>query len=363
MKNVILNSIISIFLVIGFSTYVFASGAPQVKTKNPVLNNPTGVTIKTVNSKSFRTPEGIAISSDGDIWVANWSNDTVTELNNDYKVIGSYNVGHVFGWNHRNPQNIAIDASGNIWVSNGDATISELSPTGAFLKNLNSGTWSNDIVISPGGLIWALAIYNNKTWLDEITPQGEIVGKYIIGVRNPRIIGNQNVIPHNIAIDANGNIWATTDNAVVNVNMSANTILKHPAGLIPWGIAIAPSGNIFIADHGSGGWLGTPGHSIMELNPEGAIFSSITTGKFPKQIAIDTDGDIWVTNQGTNSVTKYSPQGLVLGSYHVGKTPWGIAIAHNGDVIVSDKGSNTLTIIKGAETTPEYFPYSGPQWP
>lgn len=353
-----------LFLAPIFSINVFADGIHQPNSNNSArqlkakilnllskikkMNGADGhVTVQTITSKSFHNPEGIAIASNSNIWVANNGNGTVAELNKNYKVIGSFRSGNL-------PENIAIDISGDIWVVNGGGNISELSPQGVFLQSFDTGAFSYDIAISPGGLIWVTSTLNNSTALLELTPQGDIVNRYVIG----DVLGG----PHNIAIDSFGNIWITKENpsVILNLNLQTNSITTHPAGSNPWGIAISPDGNPFVVDNGV--WL-SPGRSVVEFSPQGVIFGIYPVGIYPKQIAIDTDGDIWVTNQGANSVTKLSPQGMDLGTYHVGKSPWGIAIAHNGDVIVSNKEANTLTVIKGAETTPGYFPYQGPQWP
>ena len=64
-------------------------------------------------------PEGIAIDSSGNVWVANDGNGTigtasgdsnVTELNSSGTTIGTYIVGI-------NPIAIAIDTKGNVWVA------------------------------------------------------------------------------------------------------------------------------------------------------------------------------------------------------------------------------------------------------
>ena len=70
-------------------------------------------------------PDGIAIDSSGDVWVANQEGSNVTELSSSGTTIGTYTVGSgtpsVSG-----PGGIAIDASGNVWVADGEGTVTEL---------------------------------------------------------------------------------------------------------------------------------------------------------------------------------------------------------------------------------------------
>ncbi|MCL5277256.1 MAG: hypothetical protein M1517_05720, partial [Deltaproteobacteria bacterium] len=83
-------------------------------------------------------------------------------------------------------------------------------------------------------------------------------------------------------------------------------------------------------------------------------------------------GDVWVANF-TGSVTALYPTDGTMSSYYVGGTPLGIAIDSKGNVWVTDTGGGFLfnspssngSVIEliGAAKGPQYFPYTGPQWP
>jgi streptogramin lyase len=104
-------------------------------------------------------------------------------------------------------------------------------------------------------------------------------------------------------------------------------------------------------------------------------------GILPEIVAVDSGGNIWVANgynrgSGTgpasSSVTELNSSGATINTYATGNQPYGIAIDKSGNVWVTNYGDGTpgtaltnsnLQEYVGAAKGPQYFPYSGPQWP
>jgi hypothetical protein len=119
----------------------------------------------------------------------------------------------------------------------------------------------------------------------------------------------------------------------------------------PEGLAIDGSGNVWLADQDPDG--------ICEFSPLGvpAASSGYTGGGLasPWDVAIDSLGDVWVTNEYGNSdtsgsVSEFSSTGSVLSNAGMyGFTggqlslPWGIAIDSNDNVWIADGNPNTTT--------------------
>jgi streptogramin lyase len=59
-------------------------------------------------------PNGLAVDQLGNIWVANYFSDSVTELSNS----GSIVLTGAMGGGLKHPQGIAIDGAGTVWVAN-----------------------------------------------------------------------------------------------------------------------------------------------------------------------------------------------------------------------------------------------------
>jgi tripartite motif-containing protein 71 len=90
--------------------------------------------------------------------------------------------------------------------------------------------------------------------------------------------------------------------------------------------------------------VGTEDTPPQDANQFGAESSVLDR---PVSDAIDSSGDIWVTDSGNNRIVKFSPTGTLIGAYgtygpEAGEMidPWGIAINRNtGNVYVADQGN------------------------
>jgi streptogramin lyase len=159
-----------------------------------------------------------------------------------------------------------------------------------------------------------------------------------------------------IAIDASGNAWftggkITTTGAVVGFNcLDALGNNDHCGLSYPEGIAIDASGNIWVSNSNPANQSG-----VVELNSSGNpvylncisvpcrdIMQGYTGGGIydPYGIAIDTSGNVWVTNPGNWTLSELNKAGAgVSGSPFaenydgVAASPFGIAIDSSGAFI------------------------------
>ena len=284
-------------------------------------------------------PQGIAIDSSGNVWVTNTNSNNVAELSPTGVTITTVTVGTY-------PHGIAIDASGNVWVTNngGSCNVTELSSAGATNGTYPVGSGPEGIAIDASGNVWVANYYSDN--VTELSPTGTTITTVTVGTN-----------PQGIAIDSSGNVWVTNwgSNNVTELSPTGTTLGPYAVGGNPWGIAIDTSGNVWVANVST--------NNVTELSPIGATITTVTVGTYPRGIAIDASGNVWVTNNGSNNVTELSPTGTTLGTYAVGSGPVGIAIDASGNVWVANGGSNNVTELMGITTGPQYFPYTGPQFP
>jgi hypothetical protein len=189
--------------------------------------------------------------------------------------------------------------------------------------------------------------------------------------------GSEFGYPEYLAVDASGNVWVTNSqpycciwgevsefsNTGVNIN---NTQYFGFGMSYPMGIAIDATGNVWTANLGGSGYSGTISKLSSTgaiLNPTGISGSGYTAGGLTAGfgIAIDTSGNVWAGNSGSNSLNslpndnghgtslvELSSSGTVL-SGASGFTgggingPLGVAIDPAGHVWTANSGNWTIS--------------------
>ena len=276
-------------------------------------------------------PQFVAFDKDGNFYVSNECNDTITiyakgSIGAPFAVIGGSNTGF------NQPEGIAVDpANGTIYVANG------------FTDAL--------FVFPPLG---------SSTGLLNEAPTATIVG----GLTT--MAG-----PLGVALDSDRNIYVTAnDHGVLifpPVGSATGTLNEAPTASIvgsntgiglPVGVTLDPSNNIYVSN-GVGVSIFPPlGASTGPLNeaPTAAIEGSLTSEASPYIVALDSNLNIYLTNGGSQGVapkvTVYPPLGGSTGTLNEKPTatitgsntgltmPYGIALDSSNKIYVADKTSS-----------------------
>jgi hypothetical protein len=212
---------------------------------------------------------------------------------------------------------------------------------------------------------------NNNCWVDKFDSNANFLlqyGQCLVnnGLIGPGVFDNTSLV----ATDAAGNVWVPSADffymqkydssgnfqsiiCMAQVSgISVNCPMVTPFNVQPQGIAIDTLGNIWVSNPNSG--IAPP---LIKFDGTGKYLTTIGSwgsgnGQFnvnvPSRIelAFDAHGDIYVTDPGNNRVQKFDSQGNYLsqfGSPGTGNGQFngatGIAIDASGNVYVTDAGN------------------------
>jgi NHL repeat len=370
----------------------------------------------TGTNAAFYTPTGVAVDTAGNVYVADSVNSSirrispggvVTTLAGQPLMPGNADgTGRAARFNH--PTGVAVDSAGNVYVADyGNDTIRKISPAGVVTTLAGSGfagstdgTGRAAQFNSPAGVAVDQAgnVYVADTSSDtirKITPAGVVTtlaGEVLVagsadGVGNAARF-NQ---PDGVAVDTVGRVYVadTLNNTIRKV--SSDGAVTSFAGLAggmgstdgtgdlarfdaPTGVAVDNTGNLYVAD-----WLNstirriTPAGVVTTLAGQAGVTGSAdgtgTNALFygPQGVALDAAGNLYVADSGGDEIRKITSVGVVTtlaGSGTAGSAdgtgsgaqfndPTGVAVDRTGNVYVADFYNQDIRKITpaGAVTT------------
>lgn len=282
-------------------------------------------------------PNGAAIDSYGNAWIANEGGNAITELATGMFVSGTsgYASSSIVG-----PQGIAVDASNNVWVANtGADNVLELTPSGTLLTTLTTGI-SGPVSVALDG--------NGDVWVANF--DGNSIAEFILGspAQGSPFTSATLSGPTGLAIDASNNVWVgnSDGNSVMLFNNSGVYQNSFTDGLM-----IAPGGIATDSIHGRVWTAATGINAISGLTSTGGAVAGTPLAAggvaIPLAVAIDGAGTVWTVNNVTaGSVSAYTTAGVAkspstgFGSLNA---PVSLALDASGNVWTTGSGDNSVT--------------------
>ncbi len=343
-------------------------------------------------------PFGVTTDAAGNLLISDTSNNvlrrvsasgTITTVSNQLK----------FPWR------AAVSSNGDIYVADTDdhrilkisgTTVTTFAGTGSQGNDGDGGPATvatlnapHDVAVSSSGTVYILDSGNNRVRV--VTPDGKIAAFAGTGAFGPRGDGLAAVnawlsFPEAIALDRNGDVFiadtfnqrirVVTPDGIINTvvglgtagftgdNVAASqTALNYPAG-----IAVDAGGTLYIADTGN--------HEVRKvtnpLSPSALISAVAGTGApgfsgdggsalaatlfDPMAVAVDNQGNVLIADSGNNRIRVVSPQGTIKtiagsdrGSGDGGPAtsarlfePSGVVVDGSGSVYVADSDNNRI---------------------
>ena len=254
----------------------------------------------TANAGSLNGPQGAAFDAKGDLWVANYSGQTIAEFTPSQLAASGSPVPAVVIPDSAEPTALAFDANGDLWATNAAGGIQEYTPgqltssgTPAVTITSTEGAWG--LTFDGAGDLW-VGTYSVNNSLVEYRPD------QLTSSGSPAVTLTGLDYPENPRFDANGDLWFSA----------------------PLGSTVAEL---------------TPGQLTTSGSPDPTVFLTGSSIDLPAGLAFDTGGDLWAADEGTIGVYEYAPTQLTsTGSPTPADTIQGgnTTFANPTDVLVTD---------------------------
>ena len=249
------------------------------------------------------------------------------------------------------PIGIAVDPSGNVFISdNGNNRVQKFDSNGNFLakwdfNSSNYGHVDNQKVSQSIHLAMYLSLTMKITKYKNLTVMATFLQNGVLMVS----ANGQFISPEGIAVDPSGNVFISDNgnNRVQKFDSNGNFLAKWGTNgtangqfISPEGIAVDPSGNVYVTNYNS--------NTIIKFDSNGNFLAKWGTNN-PEDIAVDPSGNVYVTNY--IGVLKFDGNGTSItkwGSYGAGNGQFigsgGIAVGPSGNVYVTDGENNRIEI-------------------
>jgi sugar lactone lactonase YvrE len=340
-------------------------------------------TAATAGQLSF--PEGVAVDSHGDVYVADWGDNEIRRIAPDgtmttvagggtpcWSPPGCGDGGAATGAQLSFPDGVAVAPDGSIYIADtGDDEIRKVSPSGNITRFAGDGTGCSQppncgdggpatnaqlsaptaVAVDRSGAVYVADTGDSE--LRKVSPSGTIT----------RIAGT--------------GVFCTTAPSCGDSGAATNAQLNFPSG-----IAIDPAGNLLIADGGD--------NEVRKVSPSGTITRIAGSGKpcaappacgdggaatsadlnGPDGVALAANGTLYIADSGDNEVRRVSASGKISSIAGTGAAcavptscgdgepatgaqlnyPDAIALDSSGDLYIADTYDAEIRFVPGGPT-------------
>ena len=246
----------------------------------------------------FYLPEGVAVASDGTVYVADHTNNRIQYFSCSGSFLGKWGTQGIGAADFNYPGDVAIAPNGDVYVvDSGVLRLKYFYPDGRYKggweRATRHNTWVN-LDIGPNGDVYVVDL--DADLVRRFSPEGEPLGQWPSEAEA-------------IAVAPNGNVYDTGD--VITYYTYAGALLgrwNSESDKVhdlerPHDIAIGPDGTVFVADHI---WEGHYDR-IKYFTPNGELLGKLIVGDSDRfrsvgGLAVGPDGTVYVTETNNHLV-------------------------------------------------------------
>jgi DNA-binding beta-propeller fold protein YncE len=364
---------------------------------------------------TFRYPRGLAVDSAGNVYVADTNNHCIRKIDNTVNrnvstyagIPGTY--GTVDGiWSvatFRSPEGVAVDSVGNLYVADTYLGFIRKIDTNRIVSTLTSANQPRGIAVDSAGNVYVAATYSNRILnIDTNGVVSTIAGSGAYAAVDGPVTSATFMSPQGVTVDSGGNAYVVQANSsglrkisfsvdqltkiVRNTRLDINYLVTNLADNLtriladalidnielkivstfvslsfrPSGIAIDSSGNIYVAD--------TVNNKIQKIDSNKSVSVYAGTGasgsadgpwsaatfSSPVGLAFDSDDNMYVADYSSNKIRKIDKSRTVTtyaGTGSPGSTdgqwssatfsrPSRIAVDSDRNLYVTDSANNKI---------------------
>lgn len=327
----------SLGLVVSGFGFIATTSAAQAATGDVI---PFG--IATANS----APEGIALDTSGNMWIAMSGVDQIGK-STIAGVISTVDIPN--GTANAGAHSLALGSDSRMWVTERLGNrIGVVNPENNQYQAFDIPTVNSQpmgITAGPDGAMWFTEFAANK--IGRITNTGAITEFAL-----PADSG-----PTSIVTGPDGALWITMQKGNVIGRMTTTGVLT-PYSLpntnsSPADITVGTDNNLWFTERS--------GNRVGRMTVRGVLaeFTLPTANSTPEQITLGVSGDLWVTQPSANRVSRITTSGVatefILPTANTG--PFGVASGIDGNIWFTGKTANNLNrLLSGVVPTSKVDP-------
>jgi sugar lactone lactonase YvrE len=282
----------------------------------------------------FRNPQGIAVDSFGNLYVAERGNGTIRKIGSSLETGGGGGSGGGGDSPDNSSESPVVTLAGNFF----EASHRDGIGTDArfyLITDMVVDAAGNAYISEQNGLLNRPGVGNV---IRKLTPAGVVTtlagapGTYSGAVEGPAL-SVRFTNPSGLAMGASGDLYISDDTTIRKLAPDGTVTLLAGAPneiggadgegsaarfTYPKGLALDPSGNLFVADTGN--------QVIRKITPDGHVstfagghgqlghadgLASLARFRYPAEIEVDADGNLYVADTGNLTIRKITPAGLV----------------------------------------------------